>query len=290
MEVIEYDLRKLCGLGFRVKDAKISAALLEIKGKLSADSFIDKYQLEVSRSTLNSWLALTYGIPIDVAIGILGLRKFNELNTSPFSSGKSAGFCMAAVPHCSTLPLQYLIGATIGDGSLRHDKSGSYFISFEMTDNEILTTIQRAFHTAFGIYRSIKRIKRRDGRQSLLLKYSNKIIYCFLQQYYGLHPNKSKTVGLVGHERTKRIERLALLLGLYHTDGSLSKKSLRYYTSSERLCADIESMLHGLGYNSKTYVYSRKQYSPEYQIRVENSIKIVSELFAVETALIKQLI
>ncbi|MFH0885363.1 MAG: LAGLIDADG family homing endonuclease [Candidatus Micrarchaeota archaeon] len=284
------DYSKLLGLGFRIKDRQLVALLNEVKGEASCGHFISAHSLRISRNTLSSWLRCEYGIPIDEAVRIIGRERFYKLRVTRLYSGKAAGHCCATLPVAPSLPLMFLVGATIGDGSLRHAPGESYFISYEMADRSILKLIERAFSHVFLVSRKIKRIKRSDGRRSYLLKYSNKAIYYFFNRFFGLGPRKAHTVGLSEFDGLTRNQKLALLLGLFHTDGSLTKKYLRFYTSSRTMKNDLESALAGLGYCTSIYSYRRKQYSPEYQISVLGREKFHAELVAVETELIHLLI
>jgi len=287
-DISEYDFRELLGLELRVKDERLVNAIRCLRGNDNSETFIRKFGLNISCSTLNSWLNMVYGMPFDDVIDVLGWELFKGLRINRFTSGKAAGYCSANLPIEKTVPLCYLVGATIGDGCLRHGTEGSYFVSFEMSDKSILSLIQKSFFTVFGLSKKIKRIKRTDGRRSYLLKYSNKIVYYFLQRFFNLGPRKAKKVGVFGLENLTRAQKSALLLGLYHTDGSFTKNSLRFYTSSNRLKNDIETILTGLGYAFNTYAYQRESYSTEYQVCISNPQKLVSELFAVEAELIKQ--
>ena len=284
-----YDFRRLNGLGFRIKDRKAVNAITKLKGNQSATEFIRKHNLEVSRSTLNNWIGLEYGIPLDVAIKILGWKRFKELKINTLFSGRSSSHSSIKLPYELNIQLAYLIGATIGDGSLRHesDKSyfESYFISFEMADKEVLSLIRNMFQNLFGLSKPLRIIRRKDGRKSYLLKYSNKVVYYFLNKFFGLGPKKTKIVGIKGLKKMNKNQKLALLLGLYHTDGSITNGTLRFYTSSSKLKEDLISALKDLYYDSKTYTYKRKDYSPEYQISVCNSEKFIKEIQNIEVML-----
>ncbi|NYZ77359.1 hypothetical protein H0O02_03520 [Candidatus Micrarchaeota archaeon] len=285
----EYDFRKLCDLGFRIKTHNVAEALTKARGHQSSAEFIRKYSLNVSKNTLNNWLNLEYGIPLDMAINILGWKRLKELEINTLSSGRASSYRSAVLPTKPNLPLMYLIGATIGDGSLRHeaDKSyfESYFVSFEMADKEVLSLIRDIFQKVFALKKPIRIIRRKDGRKTYLLKYSNKVVYYFLNRFFGLGPRKTKTVGIEGLKKMSRDQKLALLLGLYHTDGSITNGNLRFYTSSEKLKEDTRFALRDLGYNSSTYTYKRKNYSPEYQTSVIESENFISELQNMEAIL-----
>jgi len=284
-----YDFRVLCGLGFRIKDRKAVDAIIKLKGNQSATEFIRKHNLKISKSTLNNWLGLEYGIPLDTAIKILGWKCFTKLKINTLFSGRSSGHTSIKLPYEPNTQLAYLVGATIGDGSLRHEGNKSYFesyfISFEMADKEVLSLIRSTFLNLFGLDKPIRIIRRKDGRKSYLLKYSNKVVYYFLNKFYGLAPRKTKVVGVEGLKKMDKHQKLALLLGLYHTDGSITDKNLRFYTSSSRLKRDIITTLKNLNYDSKTYTYQRKEYSPEYQISVCNSEKFIKEIQDIEATL-----
>lgn len=154
-----------------------------------------------------------------------------------------------------------------------------------MGDKEVLFLIRSAFQNLFGLNKPIRIIRRKDGRKSYLLKYSNKVVYCFLNRFFGLGPRKTKIVGIKGLKKMNNDQKLALLLGLYHTDGSITNGTLRFYTSSSKLKGDITSALKDLNYDSKTYMYKRKEYSPEYQIGVRNSEKFIKEIQNIEVML-----
>ena len=286
---LSYDFRRLNGLGFRIKDRKVIDAIISLKGNQSTTEFIRKYNLKISKSTLNNWLSLEYGIPLGITIKILGWKYFRKLKINTLFSGRSSTHSSIKLPYEPNIQLAYIIGATIGDGSLRHegDKSyfESYFISFEMADKEVLSLIRSTFQNLFGLNKPIRVIRRKDGRKSYLLKYSNKIVYYFLYRFFGLGPRKTKIVGIKGLKKMNKDQKLALLLGLYHTDGSITNGILRFYTSSSKLRRDIISALKDLDYDSKTYTYKRKEYSPEYQISVCNSEKFIREIQNIEVML-----
>ncbi|MFH1521035.1 MAG: LAGLIDADG family homing endonuclease [Candidatus Micrarchaeota archaeon] len=185
----------------------------------------------------------------------------------------------------STPKLMYPLGALIGDGSLRHTSGGSYFITFEMKDRNVLFLIQSLFQKVFGIRKKITLNCRKDGRRTYILKYSNKIIYYFFNRFFNITKNKTKTVRILLPANSSRNAKLALLLGLFHTDGSVVKNSLRFYTSSSKLRDDIRTILAGIGYSCRLYAYQRKNYTPEYHIYVKNSKDILSE-FARTTAVL----
>jgi len=282
---VHYDLVELSGLGFRIKDNKASHALAELKGSQTTSEFIIKNKLFISKSTLNNWLNFEYGVPIDVLIKLLGYKNFRELEINSLSSGRSSSYCSAILPKKLTIQLAYLIGTLIGDGSLRHRSNKSYFISFEMADKKIISIIQSTFHRVFGLRKPIRTVKRNDGRKTYLLKYSNKIVYYFFNKFFDLGPKKTKTVGIKGLETINKYQKLAVLLGLYHTDGSLVKGNIRFYTSSRNLKRDVCRILRALDYNFKTYEYQRRSYSPEYQITVKSK-EFVSRLKAIERRLL----
>ncbi|MFH1221970.1 MAG: LAGLIDADG family homing endonuclease, partial [Candidatus Micrarchaeota archaeon] len=285
MEKDGYDLTKLSGLGLRIKDEKVCAAIKEFKGRRAANNFVEEYGLNISDSTLNNWLSSKYCIPLDAVIKILGSNVIEEFQVDRLYSGRLSGHCSAKLPTEPSIQLMYLIGATIGDGSLRHQEGKSFFISFEMKDKEIMSIIQKMFYMVFDLRRPITIVRRKDGRETYLLKYSNKVVYYFLQKFFELGPRKTKTVGISRIDRLDKDEALSLLLGLYHTDGSVSKGNLRYYTSSKRLAADIRNLLSNLGYTNREYQYQRREYSPEYQILVGDSKKLLTELERIEREL-----
>jgi|GEM_PF-1805762 len=288
-EFMDYDLRMLRGLGFRIKDRNLANAMLKLKGGQSATEFIRKHKLKISTSTLNNWLNLEYGTPLDLAINLLGWEKFKELRINVLFSGRASNYRSARIPPRESISLMYLIGATIGDGSLRHESNKtyfeSYFISFEMADKEVLSLIRSIFQNLFGLNKAVRFIRRKDGRKSYLLKYSNKVVYYFLNRFFDLGPRKTKIVAIKGLKKMNTDQKLALLLGLYHTDGSITDGTLRFYTSSSKLREDIISALKDLGYDSKIYTYQRKEYSPEYQIGVCDSEKFIKEIHNTEVML-----
>lgn len=285
-EKLTYDIRKLVGLGFRVKDKKIIDEIIKKKLGQSSLEFIKRYKLNVSSNRLNSWLSLKYSTPLDMSIKLLGHKKVNSFCKRVLFSGKSSSYCSAIIPSKPDIYLMYVIGATIGDGSLKHKEGESYSIVFEMADREIISGIQSVFDSVFRLKSKLRKVLRTDGRKTYVLKYSNKIVYYFLQKFFDLTPNKSKTVGLVGITDLKRIQKLALLLGIYHTDGSQTNREIRFYTSSKRLKSDLKKLLGKLGYRTKEYEYLRKGYSPEYHIRVVESEDLAHELELIENRIL----
>lgn len=285
----KYDFRELSGVGFRVKDRRVARILTKLKGDKSSADFIRKYNLMVSASTLNNWLNSEYGMPFEVVIDILGWEKFEELRINTLFSGRAGAHSSATLPLSPNIYLLYLIGAIIGDGSLRHESGKSYFesyfVSFEIGDKKVISLIRKVFRRVFGLNQPIRLIRRKDGRRSYLLKYSNKLVYYFLQKFFSLEPRKSKTVGISNTDHLSRPEKLSLLLGLYHTDGSFCGGALRFYTSSKKLKNDLRKVLMSIGYASTVYTYQRKQYSPEYQICVRSPKNLLFELRSVETEL-----
>jgi len=243
----------------------------------------------MSTSTLNNWFTMHYSIPLDTVLSILTWNNFAKLRRNILISGRGKSNCATIIPFRPTLHLLYLVGATIGDGCLRHEKGKSYFesyfVSFEMSNARVMKLIQYSFYKTFGLERPIQLIRRKDGRKKLLLKYSNKVLYYYLQKFFGLKPRKSKSVEIKNINTFNKNQKLALLLGLCHTDGSLSKTKLRFYTSSERLKDNLLYLLTALGYLSTLYIYQRKGHSSEYQICVLNPKVLISELKSIEAEL-----
>src|SRR3989344_200283 len=284
-----YDLRNLIGLGFRFKDRKIASALIKLRGNMNIVEFLDKYNLKISKNAFSDWTNLRYGIPLETVLDLLGWETVKKINADLLFSGRASAYACARLPCKSSVELMYLIGTIIGDGSLRHEKGKtyfeSYFVSFEMKDKEIITYIQSAFSRIFGFKKPIRNIKRKDGRRIYLLKYSNKVVYYFLNRFFDLGPRKAKSVGITKHNGMTRTQKLALLLGLYHTDGSFSQGKLRFYTSSPRLKDDVSTLLKEIGYGSKEYRYQRGMYDPEYHVEVKRPDRLICELQELEEIL-----
>lgn len=280
-----FNPNSLSGLGLRVKDQRLISSIVKIKSNTSLGKFIRAKSLKISPNTLSNWLNLKYGFPLDAAINIIGEKQFQNLGITRFSSGKASSYCSATLPRHHSLELMYILGTIIGDGSLNHSSNGSYFIKFEMKDISILTIIQKLFLKIFGVHKSIVLVHRKDGRKIYLLKYSNKSVYYFFNRFFGITPRKAKTVRIKLSESMSRDGKIALLLGLYHTDGSLVKNSLRFYTSSPHLKDDVRSILTNLGYPSRYYSYKRKHYTEEYHVYVKNSRELLSEFTNIETIL-----
>lgn len=192
------DYSKLCGLDFRIRDERLVAMLREMKCGLSCARFVEAHSLHISANAFSSWIRCEYGIPIDVAARLVGRKRLNKLEITKLYSGKAAGHCCATLPAAPTMPLMYLVGATLGDGSLRHAPGNSYFVSYEMADRGVMDLIRRSFRHVFLVPRSIERINRSDGRRSYFLKYSNKVVYYFLIVFSGSGQGKRSLPGCPG--------------------------------------------------------------------------------------------
>ena len=82
-----------------------------------------------------------------------------------------------------------------------------------------------------------------------------------------------------------RKKKLSLLLGLLHTDGSLTDRTLRYYSSSPKLISDVKQLLAALNYSCSIYQYHREKHGVEYQILVNSPFRLLHELQILETEL-----
>ena len=286
-EKVVYDLSKLNGLNFRIKNDLVIKKMLLLKGNLSTNAFIFKYKLEVSENRLNNWINKKYGIPLDFCINLFGSKILKFFKVSTFYSGNSSSYCQAILPFSPSIHLMYLIGAIIGDGSLSHPKNGSYLIRFEMVDTQILSMIQKIMKYVFSLEKNVLEVNRSDGRKSYVLKYSNKIVYYFLYLFFDLKPRKTKTVSIKFLETLNKSEKLALLLGLYHTDGSIVNEKIRFYTSSENLKEDLMKLLFQIGYEPHTYTYKRNLYDPEYHISVSQPKRLILDLERLESLIKK---
>lgn len=146
------------------------------------------------------------------------------------------------------LPLHpYLVGALLGDGSVKHVPK--YSPSISTTDQEIVDSFNNLLP---------------DGCE---LKFDSKCAYRIVdvRGRQGNKPDKKSRArqvvvkaGIAGHgSETKFIpdkylkstpsERLALLQGLMDTDGSASSSMTTFHTGSIQLVKDVQFLVHSLG-------------------------------------------
>ncbi len=147
-----------------------------------------------------------------------------------------------------TEDLAYLIGQYIGDGCYGSSKNNPYSIMFSIGSakfrNYILEAFKNLNYTKYTIYS-------KDLNEIITLK---SIEFCAILDYFGLtrkHINKHKFIPELFFSTNQKI-RLALLKGLYHSDGSLFEvsrhnrnKALRfsYSTNSDMLKSDLIFLL-----------------------------------------------
>jgi len=152
-----------------------------------------------------------------------------------------------------TEDLAYLIGQYIGDGCYGSSKNNPYTIMFSIGNakfkNYILEAFKNLNYTKYTTYS--KNIDERSANEIIILK---SIEFCSILDYFGLtkkHINKYKFIPQLFFSTTEKI-RLALLKGLYHSDGSLFEvnrhnncKALRfsYSTNSDMLKSDLIFLL-----------------------------------------------
>jgi replicative DNA helicase len=132
----------------------------------------------------------------------------------------------------------YLLGLLIGDGRLKHG------ISLSATEDEIINAYSRLIS---DINLNVRKIKDSYfARQNSKLKGSNNLINSFRK--YNLYEKNSYTKFIPKDYIYSSIEsRIALLCGLFDTDGSVSKTAIEYSTCSEQLALDVKTIVESLG-------------------------------------------
>lgn len=118
-----------------------------------------------------------------------------------------------------------------------------------------------------------------DNKSVIILQYSSKKLYNFIQTYLKWEGKKTYTIRLSNLNHSKEFF-IGFLKGLYDTDESYqkSKNTVAFYTVSNNLASQIEFILKDkLRIKYGKYINKKKGRSPLHQIQIygNNSHKIL---------------
>jgi len=109
-----------------------------------------------------------------------------------------------------------------------------------------------------------------DNKSVIILQYSSKKLYNFIQTYLKWEGKKTYTIRLSNLNHSKEFF-IGFLKGLYDTDGSYnkSKNTVAFYTVSNNLASQIEFILKDkLRIKYGKYINKREGRSPLHQIQI----------------------
>lgn len=145
----------------------------------------------------------------------------------------------------------YLLGSLLGDGCF-----GKNSISFTTADEQMIEMLSPLLPPTVSF-----KAADRYGYRITSAERKNKLLDCVRELGLGGKRSWEKHIP-VQYKLASVKERLALLQGLFDTDGNVSKTSVEYSTTSWQLAQDVREVVMSLGgtakINSRTTTYSYK--------------------------------
>lgn len=181
-------------------------------------------------------------------------KILNNLSNEDIELGCSYSHIKMKFPKTLTSDLSYLIGLILGDGSLSGDGSnskGNWKISLAF-DNEIhMNYCIALIKSIFGI--QMKYFRRGNGHYCHC---NSKALHWFLKNYFeisnGYKAEKIFTPLLI--KCADIFCKVAFIQGLFDSDGTITGKTIKYATISERMAKEVKDTLEDFGL--KTYLYT----------------------------------
>jgi hypothetical protein len=217
-------------------------------------------------------------------ISIGELKKLLELCPEDLSNSiklkfnsKELKFSCRYSPHKVKLPLTisedlaYIIGILLGDGTLsgNSNKKRTWVIRGYFDNFQHRLIFNKLIEKEFGIH-PINRQKKENCFESVI---SSKIVYLFIENYFGLHIGKKahkiefppKLIG--GSNEIK----CALIQGLFDSDGTITHGYVKYSTISKIMAEQVREILLNMGINTGLNVWIKAaKYFPLYTVSIKS--------------------
>lgn len=153
-------------------------------------------------------------------------------------------------PRVLSEDLAYYIGLILGDGSLAGDslnKRGNWRVSAVFDYPEHQQVFDEMVPRLMGVQNKHYKDKRKNCSTSGV---HSKSIHWFLRSFFGMHnsykAHKIEIPKTIMESKNEKL-RIAVLQGLFDSDGTVTKKDVRYASTSKVAADQVKSILDNLG-------------------------------------------
>ena len=155
----------------------------------------------------------------------------------------------------------YLLGALLGDGGFSQSQ-----ITFTNTEEDIIDKVKNLSKQFGGAF---KKFKSHNIQYTYVCGKTNfNLLREYIHKRFGKIKSKDKFIPQE-YKMSSIEDRIALLQGLFDTDGNINEKGhIRFSSVSEQLIKDVQFILYSLGYRAKIIKIDRKEKGINYVLNV----------------------
>lgn len=192
-------------------------------------------------------------------LNIISVDRESIITKAKFGPSKET-----RIPIILSEELAFLVATIIGDGHLKKEK---FQIMIELSNKELLKTIQGVCKKLFNRDFNINKVKKRNGKkQTHYIVMDSKSIYLLLNKVFKIPIGKKSHIVYIPETilESENSIKSAFLIGIMLTEGGKRRRGLGLSTASRRLWAELIMLFNEIGIKVLPDKWEYKKYKKMY--------------------------